>query len=172
MNEHNVEKLRNCFAGKRALVCLILSLAIGFVGTASATAAMPTQVQEMVDKARAATKQVPLQEFKATVDGKEDAVILDVRNPDEFAAAHVPGAVNLSRGLLEFNIWTMVPDKNRKIYVICKTGGRAALATKQLNELGYKNAVAVREGLRDWIMAGYPIKTSITDEEFVLTPVK
>lgn len=172
MNEHNEEKLRNCFAGKRAMVCLVLAVAIGFVGTTSTMAAMPTQVQEMVDKARAATKQVPLGELKAAVDRKEDAVILDVRNPDEYAAAHVPGAVNLSRGLLEFNIWAMVPDKNRKIYVYCKTGGRAALATKQLNEFGYKNAVAVREGLRNWIMAGYPIKTSITDEELVLTPVK
>lgn len=130
---------------------------------------MSTPVKEMVDKARGAMKQVPLEEFKGAFDRKEDAVILDVRNPDEYAAAHIPGAVNIARGLLEFNIWTVVPDTNKKVYVYCRTGGRAALATKQLNELGYKNAVAVREGIRDWVKAGYPIKTAITDDDVVLT---
>jgi rhodanese-related sulfurtransferase len=151
----------------------VLSLAVApHLALAGDPVWMSTPVKEMVDKARAATKQVPLEEFKGAVDRKEDAVFLDVRNPDEYSAAHVPGAVNLSRGLLEFNIWTTVPDKNKKIYVYCKTGGRAALATKQLNELGYKHAVSVREGMRDWVKAGYPIKTSITDEEIVITLAK
>jgi rhodanese-related sulfurtransferase len=44
--------------------------------------------------------------------------------------------------LREFQIWSVVPDKNARIYVYCRTGGRAALATKQLNEFGYKNAVS------------------------------
>ena len=66
----------------------------------------------------------------------------------------------------------MVPDKNKTIYVYCKTGGRAALATKQLNELGYQNAYSLREGMRDWLKAGYPVKTSITDDEVVLTLAK
>jgi rhodanese-related sulfurtransferase len=152
---------------------VVLSLAVApHLALAGEPAWMSTPVKEMVDKARAATKQVPLEEFKGAVDRKEDAVILDVRNPDEYSVAHVPGAVNLSRGLLEFNIWNVIPDKNRKIYVYCKTGGRAALATKQLNELGYKNAVAVREGLRDWIKAGYPTKTMISDEDVVISLAK
>jgi len=156
---------------------VVLSLAIAQLAAAQPAGApapsqpkwMSTPVKEMVDKARTATKQVPLEEFKGAVDRKEDAVILDVRNPNEYNAAHVPGAINLARGLLEFNIWTVVPDKNKKIYVYCKTGGRAALATKQLNELGYKNAVAVREGMADWIKAKYPVKTTITDEDVVIT---
>ena len=95
-----------------------------------------------------------------------------MRNPDEFSAAHVPGAVNVSRGVLEFNIWSAVPDKNKKIYVYCRTGGRAALATKVLNDLGYKNAVSVKEGMKDWVKAGYPVKTSITDDEIIIAPAK
>ena len=87
---------------------VVLSLAVVPLAGAQAPsqpAWMSTPVKEMVDKARAATKQVPLADFKGIVDQKKaDVVILDVRNPDEYAAAHVPGAVNLARGLLEFNI--------------------------------------------------------------------
>lgn len=133
---------------------------------------MASPVKEMVDKARAATKQVSIEELKKAIDSGEDMVVLDVREPNEYEAAHIPEAINLPRGLLEFNIWTLVPDKKQKIMVYCKTGARAALATKQLNELGYENAVAVATGGVAWAKAGYPVQTSITDEEIVLMPAK
>ena len=129
---------------------------------------MSTPTKELVDKARASVKSVTIQDVKKAIDNKENMVILDVRDPDEFGAAHIPGAVNLSRGLLEFGIWTVVPDKNARIYVYCKTGARAALATKQLNEFGYKNAVAVDSGGVAWIKAGYPVQTSISDNEIII----
>jgi len=129
---------------------------------------MSSPAKEMVDKARAATKQVSIEELKGAIDRKEDVVVLDVRNPDEYAVAHIPSAINVPRGLLEFAIWTVVPDKTKKIYVYCRTGGRAALATKQLNEFGYTNAVAVSTGGQAWVKAGYPIKTSILDDEVVI----
>ena len=162
---------------KKTLVssAVALGLAVASVAGAQAPAQaawMSTPVKEMVEKARAATVQVPLAEFKAAFDSKGDFVIIDVRNPDEFSAAHVPGAVNVARGVLEFNIWSAVPDKNKKIYVYCRTGGRAALATKVLNDLGYKNAVSVKEGMKDWAKAGYPVKTSITDDEIILAPAE
>ena len=155
----------------------VVVLGLAFAQLASAQAPsqpgwMSTPVKEMVEKARAATKQVTIEELKAAIDRKEDVIILDVRNPDEYAAAHIPGAVNVSRGLLEFNIWAAVPDKDRKIFVYCKTGARAALATKQLNELGYKNAVSVDTGGVAWLKAGYPIMTSIVDEQAVIVLVK
>lgn len=133
---------------------------------------MASPVKEMVDKARAATKQVSIEELKKSMDSGEAMVVLDVREPNEYEAAHIPESVNLPRGLLEFNIWSLVPDKNEKIMVYCKTGARAALATRQLNELGYVNALAVATGGAAWVKAGYPVQTSITDEELVLLPVK
>ena len=63
-----------------------------------------------------------------------------------------------------------MPDKGKKIYVYCKTGARAALATKLLNEVGYTNAVAANTGGVAWVKAGYPVKTSITDEELLPHP--
>ncbi len=78
--------------------------------------------------------------------------------PDEYSAGHLPGAINVSRGTLEFNVWDKVSDKNAKIYVYCKTAGRSAFATKTLNELGYKNAVLMDAQFEDWIKAGYPVE--------------
>ncbi len=117
-----------------------------------------TVVKEWVANAKAAVKCVTIQDVKAAMDKKEKAVYLDVRDPNEYAAGHLPGALNISRGLLEFNIWDKVPDKNAKIYVYCKTGGRSALATKTLNELGYKDAVLMNALFEDWIKAGYSVE--------------
>ena len=117
-----------------------------------------TPVKEWVAKAKAAITKVSAADVKAAIDKKENAVFLDVRDPNEYGAGHLPASINVSRGLLEFNIWDKVSDKNGKIYVYCKTGGRAALATKTLNDLGYKNAVLMDALFEDWIKAGYPVE--------------
>src|SRR4030042_3933964 len=118
----------------------------------------PPVVKEMVAKARAAIKVVSAEDVKAAIENKEKVVILDVRDPSEYAAGHLPGAVNVSRGTLEFGIWGKVSDQNAKIYVYCKTAGRSTLATKALNDLGYKNAVLMDAQFEDWIKANYPVE--------------
>jgi rhodanese-related sulfurtransferase len=117
-----------------------------------------TVVKEWVAKAKAEIKKVTAADVKAAIDKKENAVILDVRDPGEYVAGHLPGAINVSRGTLEFNVWDKVPDKNAKIYVYCRTAGRSALATKTLNDLGYKNAVLMDAQFEDWVKAGYPVE--------------
>lgn len=118
----------------------------------------PPVVQDMVAKARAAVKIVPAADAKAALDKKEKAVFLDVRDPGEFSAGHLPGAMNISRGTLEFVVFGKIPDQSAKIYVYCKTKGRSALATKTLNDLGFKNAVLVDTMFEEWIKAGYPVE--------------
>ena len=117
-----------------------------------------TPVKEWVAKAKAAITKVSAADVKAAIDKKEKAVYLDVRDPNEFGAGHLPGAINVSRGTLEFNIWDKIPDKNAKIYVYCKTTSRSAFATKTMNDLGYKNAVLMDAQFEDWIKAGYPVE--------------
>ena len=148
---------------KRILVGIVsLLFVLSMVGLTfaqqAAPAAPPPAVKEMLAKARAAIKIVKAEEVKAAIDKKEKAVFLDVRDPNEFAAGHLPGAIGVSRGTLEFNIWSKVPDQNAKVYVYCKTAGRSALATKTLNDLGYKNAVLMDGQFEDWIKAGYPVE--------------
>jgi rhodanese-related sulfurtransferase len=116
-----------------------------------------TVVKDWVAKAKESIKRVTIQDLKAAIDKKEKAVILDVRDPDIYAGGHVPGAINVSRGMLEFNIWDKIPDKNTKIYVYCLLGAQSSFGTKTLNDLGYKNAVGVDAGFAAWVKAGYPV---------------
>lgn len=127
---------------------------------------------KLVEEARNSTKQVSIVDLKKLWDEGEDIILLDVRTPREYEAIHIPEAVNAPRGLLEFIIWKLVPDENEQIIVYCRTGGRAALATKLLNELGYKNASRVATGMADWAKSGYPVQTSFTDEELILLPAE
>lgn len=149
---------------KKRMFVWMLSL-VFVLSTISMTLAQQTQpsgppqiVKDIVAKAKAEIKKVPASEVKAAIDKKEKVVILDVRDPGEFTAGHLPGAINVSRGTLEFNIWGKVSDQNAKIYVYCKTAARSALATKTLNDLGYKNAILMDAPFEDWIKAGYPVE--------------
>jgi len=136
----------------------VLSMATLTFAQETKPAGPPPVVKEMVAKAKAAIKVVSAADVKAAIDKKEKAIFLDVRDPGEYAAGHLPGAINVSRGTLEFNIWSKVSDQNAKIYVYCKTAGRSALATKTLNDLGFKNAVLMDAQFEDWIKAGYPVE--------------
>ena len=91
-----------------------------------------------------------------------DALIVDVREPGEFADGYVPGAINVARGLIEFTIWEHIgfPDKtdmNKQITLYCATGGRCALAAKTLKDLGLTNVTSVDMRFENWVKAGYPI---------------
>lgn len=117
-----------------------------------------TIVKEWVSNAKAEIKKVTPAEVKAAIDKKEKVIILDVRDPDEYRAGHIPGAINVSRGKLEFLIWDKISNKDEKIYVYCLTAARSALATKTLNNLGYKNAILMNAHFEEWIKAGYPVE--------------
>jgi rhodanese-related sulfurtransferase len=142
---------------KKRMLVWMLSVVVVF-SMFSLTFAQPSIVKEMVSKAKASIKLVSAADVKAAIDKKENAIYLDVRDPNEYAAGHLPGAINVSRGTLEFNIFGKIPDQSAKIYVYCKTAGRSTLATKTLNDLGYKNAVLMDAAFEDWIKAGYPVE--------------
>ena len=138
-------------------VLFVLSMVSLTLAQQQAPAGPPPIVKEMVAKAKGSVKVVSAADVKAAIDKKEKAIFLDVRDPGEYAAGHLPGAMNISRGTLEFNVFSKITDQNDKIYVYCKTAGRSALATKTLNDLGYKNAVLMDAQFEDWIKAGYPV---------------
>ncbi len=143
-----------------AVIFVVSTVSLAFAqGTQPAAAPAGAQmVKDMVAKAKAAIKTVSAADVKAAIDKKEKAIYLDVRDANEFSAGHVPGAINVSRGTLEFNIFGRIPDQSAKIYVYCKSTSRSALATKTMNDLGYKNAVLMDAQFEDWIKAGYPVE--------------
>ena len=85
------------------------------------------------------------------------ARVLDVREPDEFAAGHLPGAVNVPRGMLEFRIGELQPDGDAAILLYCKTSGRAALAALAMQEMGYTRVRSIAGGFDAWVAAGKPV---------------
>ena len=122
----------------------------------------PDKVDAMIAKARHGIPTIDMGQYLKVVQNPNGAMILDVRETEEFAAGHVPGAVNVPRGLLEFHIWKIVGypgkvDYNRRIYVQCLTGGRATFAARTLKELGFKHPVIVVMNFNDWVKAGNPV---------------
>jgi rhodanese-related sulfurtransferase len=143
---------------KKSVIFMVgLGLVLSLVNVGMAQDMNP-KVKEMLASAKAAIKTVPAETVKAAIDSKEKAILLDVRDGGEFAAGRLPGAMNISRGTLEFNVFGKIPDQNAKIYVYCKTAARSAMATKTLNDLGYKNAVLMDAPYENWVKAGYPVE--------------
>ena len=86
-------------------------------------------------------------------------ILLDVREADEYAAGHLPGAVHISRGLLEFKLSSSpeLSSRDLKIVMYCKTSGRAALAACALQEMGYLQVKSIAGGFDAWVAAGKPV---------------
>lgn len=97
----------------------------------------------------------------------ENAVLLDVREPGEFATGHLPGAINIPRGVLEFEIEAhpavgcvtdpAVADRQRPVVVYCRSGGRAALAAQSLMQLGFTDVRSIAGGIMGWTAAGLTV---------------
>ena len=84
------------------------------------------------------------------------AVIVDVREKDEFDESHIPDAVHMSRGMVEFEVEDKFPDRNTTIICHCGGGGRSALAAESLQKMGYKNVRSMAGGFKAWKAAGLP----------------
>ena len=78
---------------------------------------------------------------------RRDCIILDVREPDEFARGHVPGAINIPLGSIEKRIGEL--SKERKILAICLSGRRATVASGILKSKGYVVGI-MKGGMRSW----------------------
>ena len=78
------------------------------------------------------------------------ALILDVREPDEYEEGAIPGAVHIPRGPLAAQIEGRIVDKNAPIVVYCAGGVRSAFAVQTMQELGYSNAMSMEGGFGRW----------------------
>ena len=109
---------------------------------------------DLVLEARAQIHEVALAEADAAI--RAAAVLLDVREADEFHAGHIAGAINIPRGLLEFKL-SADPElcaRDLNILLYCKTSGRAALAACTLQAMGYHQVQSLAGGLDAWLAAG------------------
>jgi len=145
--------MRNRIIGVLAVaVCALFLTGVSNQAFAGAKGPM-----DFVASAKAKITEVTPQQVKADLDAGKPVILLDVRDSVEFDAGHLPKAVNISRGLLEWKIGWAVPDKNANIVVYCRTDARSALATQVMNEMGYTNVKNMLGAFKAWGEAGYPI---------------
>src|SRR4030095_10211924 len=89
---------------------------------------------------------------------RQRAVVIDVREPEEFAAGHVTGAKNVTLAQLEEKLSGMVKNKSLPLLLICTSGGRAPPAVETAKKLVYKQAQAIAGGLKSWKEANLPVE--------------
>lgn len=118
---------------------------------------MALTAMDMVANAKQQIKEI---DTTTAQDQLQNSLVLDVREPAEYAAGHLPGAINIPRGVLEFKIDATPEFQGRQqavIIVYCQTGGRSALAAHALNQLGYTQAVSMAGGFKAWSESGLPL---------------
>jgi rhodanese-related sulfurtransferase len=117
-----------------------------------------TRFEKLVADAKKHITEISPQEAAAKSESGE-AVIVDVREKDEWDEEHIPIATHLSRGTIELDIEEKVPDLNTLIICHCGGGGRSALAADSLQKMGYKNVRSMAGGFKAWKAAGLPTTT-------------
>ena len=97
-------------------------------------------------------------DLEETITSKPDILLLDIREPYEFNAMHIEGAINVPRGILEtacdYDYEETVPElveaRDRDIVVICRSGKRSVLAADVMQQMGYKQIKSLKTGMRGW----------------------
>jgi len=115
--------------------------------------------QDLVADAKKKITEISPTDAAAKTKSSADAVIVDVREKDEFDESHIPDAVHVSRGMVELEVEDKFPDRNMTIICHCGGGGRSALAAESLQKMGYKNVRSMAGGFKAWKAAGLPTTT-------------
>ena len=128
---------------------------------------MTDSVKSLLEAANGAVPRISPAEAKAMID-RGEAVVIDVRDSAEVEkSGKVPGALNISRGMIEFKADPDTPyhepalQKDKPVILYCASGGRSALAGKTLKDFGYRNVLNLG-GFKDWVEAGMPVERTET----------
>jgi rhodanese-related sulfurtransferase len=113
-------------------------------------------VHDLVAEAKLHSQETPLANADEAIHNAD--LLIDVRDGDEYHQSHIPRAVNISRGLLEFKFSNDPALENRGLNIVlyCKNSGRSALAAKALKEMGYMHVQIIAGGFEAWQAAGKP----------------
>ena len=109
-------------------------------------------VNESMDRVR----EVSVGDARERIDG--GAILIDVREDNEFAAGHAAGARHMGRGIIERDIVQTVPEKDTELILYCGGGFRSALAADNLQIMGYTNVGSMAGGWKAWKDEGAPVE--------------
>src|SRR5436305_7763517 len=110
--------------------------------------------RDLLQAAKSEIEEADARNAQALLD--DGAVLVDVRERDEWEQGRIPGAVHVPRGYLEQRIEQAAPDRSQPVVLYCAAGNRSAFAAKTLAELGYERPVSLAGGYTDWQQNGLP----------------
>ena len=111
----------------------------------------------LVNEVKTRVRELSFREVKQRLDGGEKFTLVDVREDNEWAKGHLPGAVHLGKGIIERDIEERVPELNAPLVLYCGGGYRSALAADNLQKMGYTNVLSMDGGIRGWREKHFPL---------------
>lgn len=111
---------------------------------------------KLVDDAKTRIREVTVDEVRRKQQSGASFEFVDVREDNEWAAGHAAGARHMGRGVLERDVETQIPDRDREIVLYCGGGFRSALSADNLLKMGYRNVYSMAGGMRLWREKGLP----------------
>lgn len=115
---------------------------------------MKKTFHEICAESKKNIKECTVEDVMKMKQSKEDFVLIDTREDNEFNAAHIKGAIHIGRGILERDIHLHIPSHDIKIILYCGGGFRSALAAESLQKMGYENVISMDGGWKGWNRAG------------------
>ncbi|MBI4903275.1 MAG: sulfurtransferase [Acidobacteria bacterium] len=113
----------------------------------------------LVNDAKSRVKESGISEYLKMREAGEPHVLVDVREESEWAAGHAAGAIHLSKGIIERDIESRVPDHSATIVLYCGGGFRSAIVADNLTKMGYVNAITLDGGWRAIQASGIPLES-------------
>lgn len=125
----------------------------------------PLRFADLLTRAAARVPEIMPWDLFALMQARPAPLVLDVREPAEFALAHIHGSLHVPRGLLEaaceWDFDDTVPElvlaRERTVVVVCRSGSRSLLAAQQMQAMGYLDVRSLRTGIRGWNDAEQPL---------------
>src|SRR5688572_9522761 len=111
---------------------------------------------KLVNGAKSRIREVTVDETRERMAANTGVRLIDVREDNEWQAAHAAGAEHLGKGIIERDIEVQVPDKSTELILYCGGGFRSALAADVLQQMGYSNVFSMAGGWKAWKDAGAP----------------
>lgn len=116
-----------------------------------------TRFKQLVDDAKTRIREIPPAE--ACQQQQAGALLIDVREKDDYFQERAQGASHVSRGVLELKIEELAPDVATPIICYCGGGSRSALAVDNLQKMGYTNVLSLAGGFKAWREQGLPTES-------------
>jgi len=116
-----------------------------------------SQFLKLVNSVMPEINEITPQELSTKLHQTKSCYLIDVREESEWATGHLPTAIHLSKGIIERDIEKMIPDPQAEIILYCGGGFRSALAATNIQRMGYQQVKSLRDGVRGWSQAGFPL---------------